>query len=65
MVCDHLVIYAHKNKIPEERADFLYLIDTGVCGIFLCIGYLRGFYVVHYYIIENFVSLSFLQLVLM
>ena len=62
VICDHLVIHVHKNKIFEERVVFLHLIDTDVRGTFLYIGYLRGFCGAHYSILVNFVSFFFLWL---
>ena len=32
VICDHLVIHVHTNKVFEESAVFLYLIDAGVRG---------------------------------
>ena len=65
MVCDDLVIHVRTNKISEERAVFLHLIDAGICGTFSYIGYLRRFCGAYYSILANFVSLFFLWLSLM
>ena len=65
VIFDDMVIHFRRYKIIEERAVFLHLIDAGVFGTFLCIGYLRGFCGAHCYIIENFVSLLFSWLLFM
>ena len=65
VIYNHLVSHVRTNKIFEERALFLHLIDSGACGKFSCMEYLRRFCGAHYYIIENYVSIFFLQLLLM
>ena len=48
MICDHLVIHVHTNKVFEERTVFLHFIDAGIQSSFLYIVYLCGFDKSHY-----------------
>ena len=65
VICDHQIIHVCISKIVEELAAFLHLIDVGVRGTFLYIGYLHRFCGAHYSILANFISLSFLLFLLM
>ena len=49
VICKNLVIHIHTNKIFEENAVLLHLIDTGVCGTFLNIGYLCSLFLLMLY----------------
>ena len=49
MILDHSIIRIHTNKTFEECAVFLHFIDAGVCGTFLYIGYLCGFWSTLFY----------------